>query len=91
MKATFSDPHFGGAKKQPRRSWVLNRRKFVTGAASTVTLLAGMSRIAGAVPKEVQEVNSSMTITEEDVINCPLCESNALPQIRPESAQFDLM
>ena len=53
---------------QPRRSWVLNRRKFVTGAASTVTLLAGMSRIAGAVPKEVQEVNSSMTITEEDVI-----------------------
>ncbi len=53
---------------QARKARLLDRRQFVTGAASAVTLLPGISRTAGAVPEEMPEGNLSMTITEDDVI-----------------------
>jgi hypothetical protein len=46
----------------------LDRRQFVTGAASTVVVLAGISPVAGATPNEIHEGSLSMIITEDDVI-----------------------
>jgi hypothetical protein len=45
-----------------RRSWWLDRRQLVTGAASTVTLLADTSSIARAVPVRGNVIGTTSSV-----------------------------